>query len=80
MPGVTGPRLGRERARQPTPPDRRIEFRIRVNLGDVILENGDDIFRDGVNVAARLEWLQGRAASPCRPRCAILKKRRTHAI
>ena len=36
------------------PPDCRIEFRIGVNLGDVIVE-GDDIFGDGVNVAARLE-------------------------
>jgi len=34
--------------------DRRIEFRIGVNLGDVIVE-GQDIFGDGVNVAARLE-------------------------
>jgi adenylate cyclase len=38
------------------PQDRRIEFRIGVNLGDVIVE-GDDIFGDGVNVAARLEVL-----------------------
>ena len=36
------------------PQDRRIEFRIGVNLGDVIVE-GKDIFGDGVNVAARLE-------------------------
>jgi adenylate cyclase len=36
------------------PPDRRIEFRIGVNLGDVIVED-EDIFGDGVNVAARLE-------------------------
>ena len=34
--------------------DRRIEFRIGVNLGDVIVE-GDDIYGDGVNVAARVE-------------------------
>jgi adenylate cyclase len=34
--------------------DRRIEFRIGVNLGDVIVE-GEDIFGDGVNVAVRLE-------------------------
>src|SRR5918911_1495807 len=38
------------------PPDRRIEFRIGVNVGDVIVE-GDDIFGDGVNVAARLEGI-----------------------
>src|SRR5438105_6288015 len=36
------------------PQDRRIEFRMGVNLGDVIVE-GDDIFGDGVNVAVRLE-------------------------
>jgi len=38
------------------PPDQRIEFRIGVNLGDVIAEE-HDIFGDGVNVAARLEAL-----------------------
>ena len=38
------------------PEDRRIEFRIGVNLGDVIVE-GEDIFGDGVNVAARLETI-----------------------
>jgi adenylate cyclase len=36
------------------PQDRRIQFRIGVNLGDVIVE-GADIYGDGVNVAARLE-------------------------
>src|SRR5438105_2570010 len=35
-------------------PDRRIEFRIGVNVGDVIVQ-GEDILGDGVNVAARLE-------------------------
>ena len=36
------------------PEDRRIEFRMGINLGDVIVE-GEDLFGDGVNVAARLE-------------------------
>jgi adenylate cyclase len=36
------------------PPDRRIDFRIGVNVGDIIID-GDDIFGDGVNVAARLQ-------------------------
>src|SRR5262245_16953874 len=39
-----------------TPPEKRIEFRIGINLGDVIVEERD-IFGDGVNVAARLEAL-----------------------
>jgi adenylate cyclase len=38
------------------PQDKRIEFRIGINLGDVITD-GADIFGDGVNVAARLEGL-----------------------
>ena len=38
------------------PPGRWIQFRIGINLGDVIVEN-DDIFGDGVNIAARLETL-----------------------
>ena len=38
------------------PEDRRIVFRIGVNLGDVVID-GDDIHGDGVNVAARLEGL-----------------------
>jgi adenylate cyclase len=38
------------------PPEKRINFRIGVNLGDVIVEE-HDIFGDGVNVAARLEGL-----------------------
>jgi TolB-like protein/class 3 adenylate cyclase/Flp pilus assembly protein TadD len=36
--------------------DKRITFRIGVNLGDVIID-GDDIYGDGVNIAARLEAL-----------------------
>ncbi len=36
--------------------DNRIDFRIGVNMGDVIVE-GDDLYGDGVNVAARLEQL-----------------------
>jgi len=38
------------------PPDRRIEFRVGINVGDIIVEP-DDIYGDGVNVAARLESL-----------------------
>src|SRR5215469_12685151 len=38
------------------PPERRMEFRIGVNLGDVVVD-GEQIFGDGINVAARLESL-----------------------
>jgi adenylate cyclase len=38
------------------PADKRIEYRIGINMGDVVVEDGD-IFGDGVNVAARLEGL-----------------------
>ena len=38
------------------PADRRIEFRIGINLGDIIFEDGD-VYGDGVNIAARVEQL-----------------------
>src|SRR3977135_2223728 len=38
------------------PEDRQIVFRIGINVGDIIID-GDDIFGDGVNIAARLETL-----------------------
>ena len=44
------------RTRNATETAARIEFRIGVNLGDIIVEDGD-IFGDGVNVAARLEGI-----------------------
>jgi len=40
----------------PVPVERRIEVRFGINLGDIIIEDGD-IFGDGVNIAARLEGL-----------------------
>ncbi len=52
------------------PPDQRIEFRIGINLGDIIIDD-DDIFGDGVNVAARLEGIAepgGICVSATRPR------------
>ncbi len=40
------------------PADRRLEFRIGVNLGDVVVA-GDDLLGDGVNIAARLQEIAG---------------------
>ena len=39
------------------PPERRIEFRIGIHLGDVVEESDGDLMGDGVNVAARLEGI-----------------------
>jgi adenylate cyclase len=47
---------GMARRNQNIAADVRIEFRIGVNLGDVIVEKGD-VFGDGVNIAARLEQI-----------------------
>jgi TolB-like protein/Flp pilus assembly protein TadD len=38
-------------------PERRIEFRIGIHLGDVVEENDGDLMGDGVNIAARLEGI-----------------------
>ncbi len=47
-------RMGRRNA--DVPDGRRIEFRIGINLGDIIFDDGD-IYGDGVNIAARVEQL-----------------------
>ena len=39
------------------PPERRIEFRVGIHLGDVIEECDGDLMGDGVNIAARLEGI-----------------------
>src|SRR5215467_3992735 len=39
------------------PPERRIDFRIGVHLGDVVEESDGDLMGDGVNIAARLEGI-----------------------
>nr|WP_064248205.1 adenylate/guanylate cyclase domain-containing protein [Rhizobium leguminosarum]OAP93793.1 adenylate cyclase [Rhizobium leguminosarum] len=44
------------RANHELPEDLRMNFRIGINVGDVLVKNGD-IFGDGVNIAARLEGL-----------------------
>jgi adenylate cyclase len=37
------------------PPDKRIEFRVGIHVGDVMVESDGDLLGDGVNIAARLE-------------------------
>src|SRR4051794_29951786 len=39
------------------PPDRQLELRIGVNLGDVIVADDNDLYGDGINIAARLQAL-----------------------
>src|SRR6195952_5139223 len=39
------------------PPERRIEFRLGIHLGDVVEESDGDLMGDGVNIAARLEGI-----------------------
>jgi class 3 adenylate cyclase len=45
----------------------RIEFRVRVHLGDVVEESDGDLMGDGVNIAARLEGI-------CAPRAICLSE------
>jgi adenylate cyclase len=45
---------GRNRAE---PSERRIEFRVGIHLGDIVLEEDGDLMGDGVNIAARLEGI-----------------------
>jgi TolB-like protein/class 3 adenylate cyclase/Tfp pilus assembly protein PilF len=46
------------------PPERKIEFRIGVHLGDVVEESDGDLMGDGVNIAARLEGI-GKPGAVC---------------
>jgi class 3 adenylate cyclase len=60
------------------PEDRRMLYRIGINLGDVLIE-GDDILGDGVNVAARLEGIANPAASASRLRPTIRSAARSQS-
>ena len=48
------------------PPERRIEFRVGIHLGDVVEESDGDLMGDGVNIAARLEGICRLAGFVCR--------------
>ena len=47
------------------PPERRIDFRIGIHLGDIVEESDGDLMGDGVNIVARLEGIPG-GTSPVR--------------
>lgn len=49
----------------PVPNAQRVEFRIGINLGKVVVE-GEEIYGEGVNIAVRLEGLGQPGASACR--------------
>jgi len=61
------------------PQDHRIEFRIGINLGDIIVE-GKDIHGDGVNIAARLEGLAEPGASAYPRPCSITRAARSPSM
>jgi hypothetical protein len=52
----------------------QIQYRIGINIGDIIID-GDDIFGDGVNVAARLEGIALNPAASLRPLMSKFKAR-----
>ena len=56
------------------PETRRMQFRIGINLGDVI-ETEDSLYGDGVNIAARLESLADPGWGPVSPRPPLTKSR-----
>src|SRR5207253_8482324 len=45
-------------------PERRIAFRMGINLGDIVID-GEDIYGDGVNIAARLRSEERRVGKEC---------------
>ncbi len=61
------------------PEDRWIAYRIGINIGDIIVE-GDDIYGDGVNIAARLEGLAERGDAASAWRIPIISANRPHFI
>jgi class 3 adenylate cyclase len=61
-----------------TPEDERIQFRVGINSGDVIVEDGD-IHGDGVNIAARLEGTPSPAGSASQASCTTKSKAGSNA-
>ena len=56
----------------PLPQDQRIEFRIGIHQGDIVVEDGD-IFGDGVNIAARSKGWPSRVGSASRRGCGKMR-------
>jgi class 3 adenylate cyclase/pimeloyl-ACP methyl ester carboxylesterase len=56
-----GVQRGMDLRNHDVPTDRRIEFRVGIHLGDVVVD-GDDLFGDGVNIASRLEGIAEQGA------------------
>ena len=54
-------------------PDKRIEFRIGIHVGDVVEESDGDLMGDGVNIAARLEGV-AKPGAICSPRTPIARR------
>jgi adenylate cyclase len=59
------------------PPERRIEFRLGIHVGDVVEENDGDLMGDGVNIAARLEGIAKPGAICAFPRMPQAARRNT---
>src|SRR5580693_2046509 len=59
------------------PPEKRIEFRIGVHLGDVVEESDGDLMGDGVNIAARANAKVATPSGPVRPSAASVLRRRS---
>ena len=60
-------------------PDKRIEFRIGIHLGDVVEESDGDLMGDGVNIAARLEGV-AKPGGICLSDDAYRQVRRAYAV
>src|SRR5208337_4175214 len=63
------------------PPEKRIEYRVGVHIGDVVEESDGDLMADGVNIAARLEGIANPGAfCLCEQACWKGKGRLGHAV
>jgi hypothetical protein len=59
-------------------PDKRIEFRVGIHLGDVVEESDGDLMGDGVNIAARLEGVWNAPAGSLQRFAVVQLRHRPH--